>query len=92
MAQKDVGEVRRSQIVMTYGPGSIMNLKSGNASISIIMGDPKSWAYESTGEGAVAKKQTIIDSRLSKSIKEKYAIKIDKFKLAPVEVQNKRSG
>ena len=92
MAQKDVGEVRRSQIVMTYGPGSIMNLKSGNASISIIMGDPKSWAYESTGEGTVAKKQTIIDSRLSKSIKEKYAIKIDKFKLAPVEVQNKRSG
>mgnify|MGYP001174729567 FL=1 len=58
MADKHkVGEVRRSQIVMTYGPGSLMNLKSGNATISIIMGDLDSWDFEQTGRTKIAKNQ-----------------------------------
>ena len=70
MAEKNkVGEVRRSQIVMLYGPGSLMNLKSENATISIVMGDLDTWAYKTTGDTKVSKKQRFWDDRLKKSIK-----------------------
>jgi hypothetical protein len=93
MADKHkVGEVRRSQIVMTYGPGSLMNLKSGNATISIIMGDLDSWDFEQTGRTKIAKNQWFVDMRLAKSIEAKYELKVDKFKLAPIEASNKSEG
>lgn len=93
MSEKNkVGEVRRSQIVTIYGPGSIMNLKSGNATISIIMGDLHSWSFEKTGNTKVSKHQRFIDDRLAKSIQEKYGIKVNYFKLAPIEVSDKARG
>ncbi len=90
MAEKNkVGEVRRSQIVMLYGPGSLMNLKSENATISIIMGDLDTWAFKKTGNTKVSKNQRFWDDRLKKSIKEKYDADVDYFKLAPIEVSDK---
>lgn len=93
MTEKNkVGEVRRSQIVMTYGPGSIMNLKSGNATISIMMGELATWDKENVGFNSTTKKQRFFDDRLAKSIEEKYELKVKYFRLPPVELSDKRRG
>ena len=78
---------------MGYGPGSIINLKSGNASISLVMGDLDSWCYQSTANTPVAKLQTFHDERLRKSIEAKYNIQLTRpFRLAPIEPEDFSQG
>ncbi|SVA95788.1 uncharacterized protein METZ01_LOCUS148642, partial [marine metagenome] len=78
-----IGEIRRSQMVQIYGPGSIINLKQGDASISALMTDLSTW--DLTSDTAKTRDQRFLDRRLSKSIEAQYEKKIDWFRLPPVE-------
>jgi hypothetical protein len=75
-----VGTIRRSQIVSIYGPGAIVNLKYGDASISVVMGDLDSWDLDAAQSKKYAKKD---EPRLRKAL-EADNIKISSFRLPPV--------
>ncbi len=86
------GEIRRSQIIQIYGPGSIMNLRYRNVTISTIMADLHMWEYQKTANSQQTKNQKFTDARLSKSINQEVRYKnlykpktqIDEFWLPPV--------
>jgi hypothetical protein len=78
-----IGEIRRSQMVQIYGPGSIINLKQGDASISALMTDLSTW--DLTSDTEKTREQRFLDRRLSKSIEVLYEKKVDWFRLPPVE-------
>ena len=39
MANNELGEVRRSSVLMNYGPGAIVNFSVGTAPVSVISED-----------------------------------------------------
>ena len=45
MAKNDLGEIRRGQIITTYGPGSVVDLVIGKTSkqVSVIMSGIDQW-------------------------------------------------
>ena len=43
MANNELGEVRRSSVLMNYGPGAIVNFSVGTAPVSVISGGQDAW-------------------------------------------------
>ena len=87
MAKRDsAGEIRRSQYIYTYGPGSVINMKIDPVTMSFIMGDLRSWEFRST---ALKRKdeQILTDERIIKELKDNFSgfNKITHFRMPPVD-------
>ena len=65
------GEIRRSQYIYSYGPGAVVNVKTNKGTLSLCMGDLRSWEYERTAKNR--KTQQVIDERILRTLqKEEY--------------------
>lgn len=77
MANNFVGELRRSAVLMTYAPGSIMDMRSGKGPVSGVSAGLEEWDASAPLTGNL-RYQKIIERRLCKKLKKKY------FRLPPV--------
>ena len=81
------GEIRRSQYIYSYGPGAVVNVKTNKGTLSLCMGDLRSWEYERTAKNR--KTQQVIDERILRTLqKEEYGgafSNITHFRLPPVD-------
>lgn len=77
MTHNDVGEVRRSAALMTFGPGSIVDMRAASAPISGVHCGLEEWDEEAPLSGALAN-QKIIERRLCYKLGKRY------FRLPPV--------
>lgn len=73
----EVGEVRRSAVVSTFGPGSILDLRATHGVVSGIHAGLEEWDLRAPLEGQV-KNQVIREPRLLKKLDKRY------FRLPPV--------
>jgi len=77
MAHNDVGEVRRSAALMTYGPGAIVDMRASEAPVSGVHCGLEDWDEEAPLIGALTN-QRIIERRLCFKLGKRY------FRLPPV--------
>lgn len=88
MASNNVGELRRSAVVMTFGPGSIVDMRADNSPVSGVHLGLEDWDKEAPLIG-VLENQKIYERRLCKKLGKKY------FRLPPVilpsQFQNQKS-
>lgn len=77
MTHNDVGEVRRSAALMTFGPGSIVDMRASAAPISGVHCGLEDWDEEAPLTGALSN-QKIIERRLCYKLGKRY------FRLPPV--------
>lgn len=79
----ELGDVRRSQVVMTHGPGSIIDFRAGGhggAGISVVAAGLEEWDRWAPPAG-VGHPQTVYEPRLEKELG------VDGFRLPPVAPQ-----
>ena len=74
--RNNLGEIRRSTVVMTSGPGSVVDFGVGRAPVSAVIAGLEEW--DSRGLG-LANRQVIREPRLQKELS------VDGFRLPPVE-------
>lgn len=84
MAHNDVGEVRRSSALMTYGPGAIVDMRASEAPVSGVHCGLEDWDSEAPLIGSLTN-QKIIERRLCYKLGKRY------FRLPPV-VERKLFG
>jgi hypothetical protein len=72
-----VGEIRRSAVIMTYGPGAIMDLRVDDGPVSGVSAGLEEWDSSAPLSGNL-RLQKIIERRLSKKLQKRY------FRLPPV--------
>jgi hypothetical protein len=77
MADNSVGELRRSAVLMTYGPGAIADMRAGKGPVSGVSAGLEEWDHSAPLVGKL-KYQKIIERRLCKKLGKKY------FRLPPV--------
>lgn len=77
MADNRVGELRRSAVIMTYAPGSIVDMRADGAPVSGVSAGLEEWDRSAPLAGNL-KHQKIIERRLCKKLGKKY------FRLPPV--------
>jgi len=77
MAHNDVGEIRRSSALMTYGPGAIVDMRAAEAPVSGIHCGLEAWDEEAPLSGSLSN-QKIIERRLCYKLGKRY------FRLPPV--------
>ena len=94
MAANELGDVRRSQVITSYGPGSIVDFRAGGrggAGVSVVAAGLDAWDQSAPPEG-LGHPQTVFEPRLEK------ALGVDGFRLPPVAPQvapgvySKRAG
>ncbi len=79
--QNELGEIRRSQVVNTYGPGAIVDFragKSGDAAISVVAAGLEAWERVPPN---IIDATRIFEPRLQK------LLRVSHFRLAPVAPQ-----
>ena len=79
----ELGDVRRSQVVTTHGPGSIVDFRAGKyggAAVSVVAAGLEAWDHSAPPEG-LGHKQTIFEPRLQKQLG------VEGFRLPPVAPQ-----
>jgi hypothetical protein len=76
MINNSVGDLRRSAVVMTYGPGAIVDMRSGEAPVSGVSAGLEEWDRSAPLSGNL-RHQKIIERRLCKKLGKKY------FRLPP---------
>jgi len=90
----ELGDIRRSQVVTTHGPGSIIDFRSGGfggAAVSVVAAGLEEWDRWAPPPG-LGHEQTVFEPRLQKQLG------VDGFRLPPVAVQvapgvySKKSG
>lgn len=77
----ELGELRRSQVVTTFGPGSIADFRVGGfrgAPVSVVIGGLEQWGDESSAPG-LAHPQQISEPRLQRKLN------VNGFRLPPVQ-------
>ena len=72
-----IGDLRRSAVVMTYGPGAIIDFKVGAAPVSVIASGIDEWDRRVPPEG-IKNPQSIFEPRLQKRLN------VKGFRLPPV--------
>ncbi len=77
MANYSAGELRRSAVVLTFGPGSIVDMRSKGAPISGVHTGLEEWDEEAPLEGEL-ENQRIFERRLCRKLDKDY------FRLPPV--------
>ena len=83
MARNELGDIRRSQVITTHGPGAILDFRAGNfggAAISAISAGLEVWDQRAAPAG-LANPQSIYEPRLQKQLG------VDGFRLPPVAPQ-----
>lgn len=81
--QNELGDVRRSQVITSHGPGSIIDFRSGGyggAGVSVVGAGLEEWDRWARKPG-LAHPQTIFEPRLQK------ALNVEGFRLPPVASQ-----
>lgn len=81
MAKNDLGEIRRGQIITTYGPGSVVDLVIGKTSkqVSVIMSGIDQWDTDAPKSSATGDEpQLITEDRLQQ------LLNVDYFRAPPV--------
>ena len=75
----DIGKLRRSQVITTYGPGAIVDFRSGTggAAVSAVAAGLDQWDEASQVPG-LEHPQTIFEPRLQKRLN------VEGFRLPPV--------
>lgn len=75
---KEIGKIRRSQVISTYGPGAIIDFRSpAGAPISAVSGGLEDWDAESVKKGLLSD-QVIREPRLQKKLS------VEGFRTPPV--------
>ncbi|PZR83912.1 MAG: hypothetical protein DI537_34090 [Stutzerimonas stutzeri] len=67
MANKELGEIRRSAAVTTFGPGSIVDFRADKATISAVAAGLEEWDHNFQPKGMV-NEQTIQEERLERKL------------------------
>lgn len=83
MAQNELGDVRRSQIITTHGPGSIVDFRAGGyggAGVSVVAAGLEEWDRWAAPPG-LGHPQTVYEPRLQKQLG------VEGFRLPPVAPQ-----
>lgn len=83
MAKHELGDIRRSQVITTHGPGAIIDFRAGGAGgagISVVSGGLEAWDDRAAPPG-LSHPQTIFEPRLQKQLS------VDGFRLPPVAPQ-----
>jgi hypothetical protein len=81
--RNELGDVRRSQVITTYGPGSIVDFRAGGyggAGVSVVVAGLEAWDSSAPPSG-LGHPQTIFEPRLQKQLG------IGGFRLPPVAPQ-----
>lgn len=73
----DLGELRRSSVVMTFAPGSVVDFRADGAPVSAVIAGLEEWDRAFPPDG-VRNPQTIFEPRLQKKLD------VDGFRLPPV--------
>ncbi|MCE9575770.1 MAG: DUF1998 domain-containing protein [Deltaproteobacteria bacterium] len=83
MGRNELGDIRRSQVITTHGPGAIIDFRAGGAggaAISVVSGGLEAWDERARPAG-LQHPQTIFEPRLQKQLE------VDGFRLPPVAPQ-----
>ena len=90
---KRYAEIRRNQLIHSYGTGALVNLRDGGAIISVIMSELAVWETKSA-TSAITAKQKVFDSRLIKSLQSKHPqlAGLQVFRLPPIEPEKKEKN
>lgn len=92
--RNELGDVRRSQIITTHGPGSIIDFRAGShggAGVSVVAAGLEQWDRSAAPPG-LGHPQTVFEPRLQKQLG------VDGFRLPPVapleapRVHSRRAG
>lgn len=88
MARNELGELRRSQVVTTYGPGAIVDFRAGGhggGPVSIVAAGLDAWDEHAgaPNEMGTAHPQTIKEVRLQEVLTKHLKVKIEAFRLPP---------
>jgi len=85
MPNNELGKVRRSMVLMNYGPGAIIDFRAGRrgAPVSIVAAGLEEWDSRASAKG-LAHPQTIYEPRLQKKLS------VDGFRLPPVVPDDER--
>ena len=78
MANNQLGELRRSSVVMTFGPGAVVDFRADGAPVSAAVAGLEEWDRSTTKKG-LTNPQTINEPRLEKKLG------VKGFRLPPVE-------
>ena len=81
-ANNNLGEIRRSTVVMTSGPGSVVDFGVGRAPVSAVIAGLDEWDGFRRG---LANRQVITEPRLQKELS------VDGFRLPPVEDEDNKA-
>ena len=84
---QELGEVRRSQVITTYGPGSIVDFRVGKALISAVAAGLDAWDNyaDQDGRTGINHSQTIKEPRLQT------ILGVDGFRLPPAVPKDKHN-
>ena len=79
MPNNELGKLRRSSVIMNYGPGAIVDFRAGRkgAPVSVVSAGLDQWDERTHSKG-IAHPQTIFEPRLQKKLG------VDGFRLPPV--------
>lgn len=81
MANNELGEVRRSTSVMTFGPGAVVDFRADGAPVSAVPAGLEEWDANSSAKG-LANPQQITEPRLQRKLS------VGGFRLPPVVDRN----
>jgi hypothetical protein len=77
MADNLIGEIRRSSVIMSFAPGSVIDMRDGGAPVSVVSAGLEEWDREAPLRGNL-KYQKIVERRLCRKLGKKH------FRLPPV--------
>lgn len=81
MANNNLGELRRSSIISTFGPGAIVDYRVGDAPVSAVTAGLEEWDRRSPPSG-ILNPQTVFEPRLQRRLG------VAGFRLPPVNVDD----
>ena len=79
MPNNELGDLRRSAVLMSYGPGAIIDFRAGKqgAAVSVVSAGLEQWDDRTFSKG-LAHPQTIFEPRLQKKLG------VEGFRMPPV--------
>ena len=85
MANNQLGELRRSTALMTFGPGAVVDFRVDGAAVSAVAAGLEEWDHSFPPAGLL-NHQRIAEPRLQRKLS------VDGFRLPPVVDENQRDG
>src|SRR5687767_11549507 len=80
MANNSIGQLRRSAVVSTFGPGAIVDYRASGAPISAVTAGLEEWDRDTHTKG-ITHAQTIFEPRLQARLN------VSGFRLPPVDIE-----